>query len=641
MDTQYDSENIKTIISQGESTTVQFKVRVDDAYKAGTEMTAFSNTQGGLLVVGVDDKTGAVKKLSFEEIQATNALLANAASENVKPAIVIKTKTISVDGQNIVVAEISKGKDKPYKDNKGIIWVKNGSDKRKVFSNNELRVMMQSCGTLSADSDSVAGTSYKDIYEPTLKNFLFKRYTDELTNAGILGHLVQGFEIGDIVKVIDANFTVEKLLKNISLMNNAGQLTLSGLLLLGKSIQRYNPVFTVKGVSFVGSSVGTNEFRDKMPDREVEGNLLKQYEASISFINRNLRTVQVEKEFNSAGQLEVPLEVFVETLTNALIHRDYYINAPIRLFIFDDRIEIHSPGILPDSVTETNIMQGISVPRNKLLFDNAKHMLPYTGIGSGIVRAMKSYDKLLFRNNTTTEEFIITIMRDKPIEEKRAGCVRYTPGGLGTISIVADDGGGSSYKDDGVKREKKMVRYAAIKRRTKKRKDDFKDTFKGQNEGINRTFEGIKNDPTSEKKPDEGIKDDSTGTKTRNEGINRTFEGIKDDFKGTKEQNEGINCAFEGIKDDYTGSKTKNEGINEGINFIPEIIISERIKADLLSICLYLQKNELSKHVDIKRIINKSDATVERYLKMLKDNSLIEYAGSKKTGGYKIVSSRQ
>ena len=132
----------KKIISQGECTTIQFKTRIDDAYKIGTEMVAFSNSLGGILIIGVDDKNGSIEGLSFEEIQQTNILLANSASENVKPAIVISTETIDIDGQNIVVASISQGKDKPYKDNKGIIWVKNGSDKRKVFSNTELRIMM-------------------------------------------------------------------------------------------------------------------------------------------------------------------------------------------------------------------------------------------------------------------------------------------------------------------------------------------------------------------------------------------------------------------------------------------------------------------------------------------------------------------
>jgi predicted HTH transcriptional regulator len=66
--------------------------------------------------------------------------------------------------------------------------------------------------------------------------------------------------------------------------------------------------------------------------------------------------------------------MFVETLINAFVHRDYYINSPIRLFIFDNRIEIIRRVSLPDSATEETIRKGISVPRNQLLFDNAnKH----------------------------------------------------------------------------------------------------------------------------------------------------------------------------------------------------------------------------------------------------------------------------
>jgi predicted HTH transcriptional regulator len=273
-------------------------------------------------------------------------------------------------------------------------------------------------GNLSADRDSVEGTSLKDIALPTLKTFLYKRYTAKCKAAGIFGPTIQTSEIEEIVNAIDVNFTIEKLLQNISLMDAQGQLTLSGLLLLGKSIQRYKPVFTLKCVSFVGNSVATTEFRDKMPDMEMEGNLLHQYNTAISFFNRNLKSIQVEREFNSLPHLEIPLEVFIETLTNALIHRDYYQNAPIRLFIFDNRVEIISPGILPDSVTEESIKQGISKPRNHLLFENAKFLLPYTGIGSGIVRALKSYDQITFQNDYVREEFIITAVRPELPDEE-------------------------------------------------------------------------------------------------------------------------------------------------------------------------------------------------------------------------------
>ena len=408
---------LKKLISQGEKTKLQLKRSVEDAYKIATEMVAFSNSYGGMIIIGVDDKSGEITGLSYPELQQHNALLANAASENVKPSILIHSDTIEVDGKNLIVATITEGKDKPYKDNKGIIWVKNGSDKRKVFSNAELRVMMQHCRTISADSDSVPGTSIKDVDIQTLKLFLLNRYENELKDKGISGTSLQTLDIGDMVSAIDKNFTIEQLLTNISILDNKGQLTLTGLLLLSRSIQRYCPVFTVKCVSFVGNSLGGTQFRDKLPDREIEGNLLTQYNAVISFVTRNLKTVQVEKEFNTLGKLEIPLEVFIETITNSLIHRDYYINAPIRLFIFDNRIELHSPGILPDSVTEENIKEGISVPRNKLLFENAKFLLPYTGIGSGIMRVLQNYDKISFKNNLVTEEFVITMLREEILEE--------------------------------------------------------------------------------------------------------------------------------------------------------------------------------------------------------------------------------
>ena len=516
-----NGKDLQKIISQGESTRVQMKLLVDDAYKIATEMVAFCNSFGGKIIIGVDDESGEVKGLSYSEIQKTNALLANAASENVKPAILIHCDTVQVDGKNLVVATIAEGKDKPYKDNKGIIWVKNGSDKRKVFSNAELRVMMQSCGNISADNDSVAGTSIKDIDVQTLKLFLFNRYENELKDKGISGTSLQTLEIDNMVSAIDRNFTIEQLLTNISILDHKGQLTLTGLLLLSKSIQRYCPVFTVKCVSFVGNSLGGTQFRDKLPDRDIEGNLLTQYNAAISFISRNLKTIQVEKEFNTLGQLEIPLEVFVETITNALIHRNYYVNAPIRLFIFDNRIELHSPGILPDSVTEENIKEGISVPRNKFLFDNAKYLLPYTGIGSGIMRVLQSYDKISFKNNIVTEEFVITMMRDETLED--------------------------------------------------------------ENERVN----------------------DESCT------VNDIFEGVNDKNEGVNNENEGVKFKFEGVKDK----------LNDGLGTIYD----------------FIKKNPLIKTAVIEQFTNKSNATVERYLKILKENGLIEYVGSDKTGGYRII----
>lgn len=109
------SKNMKAdellhIIRMGETSTVQFKERIDDAYKLGCELTAFSNSLGGQLLIGVNDKTGELNGLSFEELQKMTTLVSNTASENVKPSILVQTETIDVDGQVILIVTVPEGK---------------------------------------------------------------------------------------------------------------------------------------------------------------------------------------------------------------------------------------------------------------------------------------------------------------------------------------------------------------------------------------------------------------------------------------------------------------------------------------------------------------------------------------------------
>ena len=131
----------------------------------------------------------------------------------------------------------------------------------------------------------------------------------------------------------------------------------------------------------------------------------------MSFITRNLRKVQNDKDFNTEGELEIPKIVLEELVVNAIIHRDYFIEAPINIFIFDNRIEIISPGKLPNNLTIENIKHGISVIRNPIITSFAAKILPYRGIGSGIVRAIKHYDKIDFINDTESERFSAIIHR--------------------------------------------------------------------------------------------------------------------------------------------------------------------------------------------------------------------------------------
>ena len=178
------------------------------------------------------------------------------------------------------------------------------------------------------------------------------------------------------------------------------------------------PVMTAKCICFAGNSIGGKVFRDKVNDADMEGNLLHQYNTIMDFFTRNLHNVQVGKEFNSIGKLEIPYGSLVEFTVNSLVHRSLNLKAPVRIFIFDNRVEIHSPGALPNGLTIDDIKAGTSMPRNMFLFNNAIYLLPYTGVGSGITRALGEGVNVTFSNNTSAQEFVITVWREESNQVK-------------------------------------------------------------------------------------------------------------------------------------------------------------------------------------------------------------------------------
>lgn len=389
-----DALELLDLIQRGESSTIQFKVRIDkkdrtkSAYDLGTEMVAFANTKGGLLIVGIVDETGEINGLSYEELQATNQVLANSASDNIKPPINIYTETVEVSGKKVVIAQIPEGISKPHTDNKGIIWVKNGSDKRKVIAREEMARLLQSSGNLFADETMVNSTTVNDIDDDFFKQFIKSKTNKPFSELGQ---------------------SIPELLSNMGMLKDEN-ISLGGLLLFGKNPQKNRPTCTVQCVSIVGNDIGSKDYRDK--EDPFTGNLQELYEKTLSFITRNLKKIQKEEGFNSPSVLEIPMETIEELLVNALVHRDYFINTSIKVFIFDNRIEIISPGKLPNTLTIENIKAGTSIPRNPIIFSNARYILPFVGVGSGIPRAYENSPDLELINDTERELFISIIKRN-------------------------------------------------------------------------------------------------------------------------------------------------------------------------------------------------------------------------------------
>ena len=413
-------DDILKQINAGEVSGVQFKERILDKYDIACELVAFSNSHGGKLVVGIKDKTGETNALSYSEVQETTNLLSDIASENVVPSILIKIDTVEVEDGNLVIATVKEGLNKPYHDNKGIVWVKNGADKRKVFDNAELAEMMTDCGSFAPDEAGVRDATVNDLDATTIKQFLGNRFDRVLEKKGLTGDAFNEASLDMICSAIAKGHDCEKILRNLRFIRPDGSLTVAAMLLFGKYTQRWMPMMTAKCICFAGNSVGSKVFRDKVNDADMEGNLLHQYDTIMDFFTRNLHNVQVGDEFNSMGKLEIPYTSLVEFTVNSLVHRSLNMKAPVRIFIFDNRVEIHSPGALPNGLTIDDIKAGTSMPRNMFLFNNAIYLLPYTGVGSGITRALDEDINVTFMNNDKAQEFVITVWRggSNQVEEK-------------------------------------------------------------------------------------------------------------------------------------------------------------------------------------------------------------------------------
>jgi len=131
----------------------------------------------------------------------------------------------------------------------------------------------------------------------------------------------------------------------------------------------------------------------------------------MSFVLGNIKHIQKERGVNAPGEPEIPKIVLEELLVNALIHRDYFVSAPIRIFIYQDRVEIISPGHLPNNLTVENIKRGNSNICNPILTSYATKVLPYRGIGSGVIRALRAYPDIEFENDQDGNQFKVMIKR--------------------------------------------------------------------------------------------------------------------------------------------------------------------------------------------------------------------------------------
>jgi ATP-dependent DNA helicase RecG len=385
---------VKTLHKQidlGEDSTRQFKVDVRNAESLAAEMVAFFNSEGGAIYIGVAED-GTMPGLATHDVARINQLISNAASQLVRSPLTVLTENVALEnGRIVIVLRVPKGVDKPYFDKNGVIWLKTGADKRRVNSKEELRRLFQMSDQFHVDElPTKAGIDKLDKIR--LRDFLRDFYKQPLP---------------------EDSAELTRVLQNMNLATDDGCLNLAGVLMFAERPEWIKPQFVVKAIRYPGNKIHVSEYVDS---EDFAGPLPKIFNDALAFVMRNLHKTQSGRGVNAPGQPEIPESVFEELLVNALVHRDYLVSAPIRMFIFDDRIEIISPGHLPNNLTVEKIRTGNSNIRNPILVSFvAKGLLPYHGLGSGIKRALSSWPDIEFSDDRDGCLFTATVYRHAPV----------------------------------------------------------------------------------------------------------------------------------------------------------------------------------------------------------------------------------
>jgi ATP-dependent DNA helicase RecG len=246
---------------------------------------------------------------------------------------------------------------------------------------------------LYADEQVVENSGLKDLDLLLINEFVEKR-------------------LGD--KGEEADPPLEKILNNMKIL--AGEkCTLAGLLLFTKKKSLLLSHFGIAAVSWYGNELGGIDYRDS---EDIQGNVAKLFVDGIGFLKRQLHKLQKGQGFNSLGILEIPEVALEEALVNAIVHRDYFISSNVRLLVFDNRVEIISPGVLPNTLSVETTKTGVHIVRNPILLSHIKDIpgIPYRGMGTGISRIIKSCKEagvnVDFSNDTEAGQFKVVFWRN-------------------------------------------------------------------------------------------------------------------------------------------------------------------------------------------------------------------------------------
>ena len=399
------TELLETIAS-GENSGVEFKrddLRTQDL---ANELVAFSNLEGGMVLLGVEDD-GTITGLTRNDLEEW---VMNVCRDKIRPAIVPFFKVVRgvKDNNDIAIVRVPRGYDVHalwhYNTNRYLMRV--GAQSREA-SQEELARLFQQRGSVRAELRPVSGATLANLDRRRLRNYF-----------------------GDIrqqdVPADEDTEAWQSLLINTEVMTEEG-VTVGGMLLFGTTPNRFLPHAGIDAVAYPGreqdyDAQERTALRGPMTPLLSEGGDIVEnglVEQALDFVQRNTRVVVEAKGARRVERPVYPRDALREGIVNALIHRDYLLTSTdVKLAVHSDRLEIVSPGRLPNGITPDRMRFGTRAARNQLLKDVMRdyRYLEHMGMGipRKIVRGMKEHNGTEPDLVELDERFIVRLLAQAP-----------------------------------------------------------------------------------------------------------------------------------------------------------------------------------------------------------------------------------
>ena len=341
----YSDELIRRQLRLGEDNGWEFKeVEFRGDQPAGhhrddwaDEIAAFANARGGVLLLGVTDG-GEVPGMSRERLDALERLVGEICRDSIKPAIRVQAYRSEVDQRSFLLVSIPEGH--AQHDSPGGGYVRVGSSKVPMASDERMRLAQRrgQARFTGVDEQPVAATGFATLDEQLWKPLL--------SSEGLA----------------DPELGLEKLGLVATDEHGATRATVAGVLVCTKDPERFLPNAVITAVRYRG----TDRASGQIDAQEISGPINGQIRQALAFATRNMR-VGARKSPARENLPEYSVRALFEGLVNAVVHRDYSISGSrIRLSIFSDRLELRSPGALPNNLTIESMGERQST-RNEVL----------------------------------------------------------------------------------------------------------------------------------------------------------------------------------------------------------------------------------------------------------------------------------